>query len=71
MDQDVDGNKLLFWKEVRKIESCSGIKDGNARLALYKGYRNIILRIYIIQILKSRFQSPCVTSMIFRELKWR
>ena len=41
MNQDVDGNRKLFWKEVSKVnggkvESCSRIKDGNGRLALGK-----------------------------------
>ena len=33
MNQDVDGSKKLFWKEVNegKLESCSRIKDGNGR----------------------------------------
>ena len=57
MNQDVDGNKKLFWEEVSKVnegkmESCSRIKDGNERLALGKdeieGSERIILRIYII-----------------------
>ena len=39
MNQDVNGNRKLFWKEVskasgRKVESCIRIKDGNGRLAL-------------------------------------
>ena len=39
MNQDVKGNKKLFWKEVGKankgkVENCSRIKDGNGRLAL-------------------------------------
>ena len=38
MNEDVNGNKRLFWKEVSnskggKVESCSRIKDGNGRLA--------------------------------------
>ena len=37
MNQDVNGNKKLFWKEVhnakgRKVESCSRIKDQNGKL---------------------------------------
>ena len=37
-NMDVNGNRKLFWKEVRyvkggKVESCSRIKDGNRRLA--------------------------------------
>ena len=38
MNEDVNGNKKLFWKEVsnkkgEKVESCRRIKDGNGRLA--------------------------------------
>ena len=38
MNEDVNGNKKLFWKEISnakggKVESCSRIKDGNGRLA--------------------------------------
>ena len=41
MNQDVDGNRKLFSKEVGKvnkgnIECCSRIKDGNGRLPLGK-----------------------------------
>ena len=39
MNQDVNGNRKPFWKEVSKVnggkvESCSRVKDGNGRLAL-------------------------------------
>ena len=38
MNEDVTGNKKLFWKEVskakgEKVESCSRINDGKGRLA--------------------------------------
>ena len=38
MNEDVNGNMKLFWKEVsnakgEKVESCSRVKDGNGRLA--------------------------------------
>ena len=38
MNEDVNGNRKLFWKEVSnakggKVESCNRIKDGNGRLA--------------------------------------
>ena len=38
INEDVNGNRKLFWKEVSnmkggKVESCSGIKYGNGRLA--------------------------------------
>ena len=37
MNQDVNGNRSLFWKEVSnakvgKGEGCNRIKDGNGRL---------------------------------------
>ena len=37
MNEDVNGNRKLFWKEVSnakggKVESCSRIKGGNGRL---------------------------------------
>ena len=32
-NQDMHGNRKLFWKEVSKVESCSRINDGNGRLA--------------------------------------
>ena len=39
MNQDVNGNRKLLWKEVSKgnrgkMENCSRIKDGNGRLTL-------------------------------------
>ena len=38
MNESVNGNRKLFWKEVSnakvgKVESCNRIKDGNGRLA--------------------------------------
>ena len=41
MNEDVNGNKKLFWK-VRnakggKVESCSRIKDRNGKLVLQEG----------------------------------
>ena len=37
MNQDVNGNRKLFWKEVGNVkggtvESCSRTKEGNGRL---------------------------------------
>ena len=37
MNEDVNGNRKFFWKEVSnakggKVESCSRIKDGKGRL---------------------------------------
>ena len=39
MNQDIDGNRKLFWEEISnmnggKMESCSRIKEGNGGLAL-------------------------------------
>ena len=39
MNQGIDGNKKLYWKEVskvngEKVKSCSRIKDSNKRLEL-------------------------------------
>ena len=56
MNQNVDGNRKLYWKEVSKVngkmvESCSRIKKMGGwhwdRMN-YEGLRRIILRIYII-----------------------
>ena len=38
MNEDVNGDRKLFWKEVRnakgrKVEGCSRVKDENGRLA--------------------------------------
>ena len=38
VNEDLSGNRKLFWKEVSnakggKVESCSKLKDGNERLA--------------------------------------
>ena len=46
MNEDVNGNKKLFWKEVSnvkggKVESYSRIKDGNERLAQEEEVRRI------------------------------
>ena len=42
MNQNVNGNRKLFWKEIfnakgGKVESCSRIQDGNRRLAQGEG----------------------------------
>ena len=42
MNDDVNGNRKLFWKEISNVEggkvwSCSRIKDGNGRLAQGEG----------------------------------
>ena len=42
MNQDVNGNRKLFWKEVSKVnrgklENSNRIKDGNGKLVLEEG----------------------------------
>ena len=51
MNEDVNGNGKLFWKEVSdakegKVESCSRVKDGNGRLAQGKGEVRKIMKEY-------------------------
>ena len=57
MNQDVDRNRKLFYKEASKVnrgkvDSCNRINYRNGKLALakdeYNEYGRIILRIYII-----------------------
>ena len=55
MNQDVNGNRKLFWKEVSKanggkVENSNRIKDGNGRLVLKEdeGFGRIIMRICLI-----------------------
>ena len=42
MNQDVNGNRKLFWKEMSntkrgRVENCSRIKDGNGRFGTMRG----------------------------------
>ena len=32
MNEDVNGIRKLFWKEMSNVKSCSRIKDGNGML---------------------------------------
>ena len=52
MNEDVNGNAKLVWKEVSnakggKVEICSRIKDGNGRMKC-EGFERSILKICII-----------------------
>ena len=54
MNEDVNGNKKSFWREVSnakggkvKVESCSRIKDGNGRMKC-EGFRSSIFKICMI-----------------------
>ena len=51
MNQDVNGYRKLYWKEVSKVnggkvKSCSRIKEGNWRLK-YEGFGRSFLRSFI------------------------
>ena len=71
MNQYVNRNRKLFWKEISK-DNSNRIKDGNGRLALeeaevrriWKEYSEDLCNIYIP---RNRLQSTCVALMGFRE----
>ena len=75
MNENVNGNRKLFWKEVsnvkgRKVETCSRIKDGNGRLAqgedeVRRIWKEYFEDLYNIYILRNRWQPTCVTLMGF------
>ena len=51
MNQDVNGNRKLFWKEVSKanggkVENSNRIKDGNGRLVLEEAEVQMIWKEY-------------------------
>ena len=53
INQDVNGNRKLLWKEVSKanggkVKNSNSIKDGNGKRLKYEGFRRHIMRIYII-----------------------
>ena len=79
MNEDVNGNRKLFWKRVsnakgREVESCSRIKDGNGRLVhgedtVRRVWKEYFEDVYNIQkILRNRLQSTCVAFMGFVEV---
>ena len=56
MNQDVHGNRKLFWKKASKanggkVDNCNGIKDGNLRLALEE--------VEVRRIWKEHFEDIC------------
>ena len=75
MNQDVNGNRTLFWKEVSKtnrgkVENCKKNKRWNGRLALGEvEVRRIqeYFEIFILQIVKSNLKSTQVALMRFEE----
>ena len=77
MNQDMNGNRKLFWKEVNKanggkVENSNKTKDGNGtgwywKRLKYKGFGRSIMRICIIQIPMNRLQSTCVALMEYKE----
>ena len=51
MNENVNGNRKLFWKEVsntkgRKVESCSRVKNGNGKLAQGEDEARKIWKVY-------------------------
>ena len=55
MNQDVNGNRKLFWKEVTKanrenLENCSRMRGWHWKRLKCEGFVRIILRIFIIWI---------------------
>ena len=77
MNQEVDGNRKLFWKEVSKVnggkvESCSRIKNGDGRLAQGEGevrrnWREYFEDLYNIYI-REQVAATCVALMGFGEV---
>ena len=55
MNQNVGGNRKMFWKVVSKVnggkvESCSRIKDGNGCLALGKDVVQRIWKNFVVDL---------------------
>ena len=72
MNEDMNGNRKLFWKEVSivkrgKVESCSRIKNENGRLALGEDEVRRIWKVYFKSIYRDRLQFICVPLVRFRE----
>ena len=68
INQDVNGNRKLFWKEVSKVnggkvENSNSIKDGNGSLVLEEAEVPRIWKVYY----SNRLQSTCVALMEFGE----
>ena len=80
MNEDVNGNMILFWKEMcnekgGEVESCSRIKAGNRRLAQGKDEVQRIwkvcfedLKICILYIFSNMLQSTFVALMGLGEI---
>ena len=77
MNQDVNGNKKVFRKEVRKanggkVENSNKINDGNGRLVLEEAevrriWQEYYEDLYIIDT-QERLQSTCVALMELGEV---
>ena len=73
-NEDVNGNRKLFWKKVSnvkggKVESCGRIKDGNGRLVQGRDdYGRSILKVFIIEIMRNRVHSTCLALIGFGEI---
>ena len=73
MNDDVNGNRKLFWKEMSnarggRLDSCSRKKDGNRMLAQGEDEVRRILKISIIWILRNKLESTCVALIGFGEV---
>ena len=74
VNQDVNGNRKLFWKEVSKVsgrnmkkyEERSRVKDGNGRLVL----REDEVRIKSIYVNSRLRKSERGWERVFQNLKW-
>ena len=78
MNQDVNGNRKLFWKEVSKVsggrmKSCNRKKDGKRRLALGEDevrriWKNYFEDLYNIDIQEqvAVHMCGCVALLVFR-----
>ena len=70
MNQDVNGNRKLFWKEVSKanggkVECCSIIKDENGRLPLEEVEVRRIWKDYFEDLYKIVTQEQVAVHMCF------
>ena len=76
MNEDVNGNRKLFWKEVSnvkggKVESCCGIKDGNGRFAQEEDEVRKIWKEYFENLYNINTQEKVAVNMCDFDGIWR
>ena len=76
MNQDVNGNRKLFWNEVSKenggkVENCSNIKDENGRLALEEVEMQRIWKEYFEDLYNKDTQEQVAVHMCGFDRVWR